>query len=104
MRRRRFWRSAPSSPMIPAMPRREWRGRDRPGERVHPGIESLLGQLGLATRLAKAVGARQAGIWIEWGGPRRFEPFGGDASGPWSGVQAWRADFDALLLTRAREV
>ncbi len=83
---------------------RERPGRDRPGETLHPGIEPLLRQLGIADRLAEVVGARHAGIWIEWGGRRRFETFGGDASGPWTGVQAWRADFDALLLTRAREV
>ena len=54
--------------------------------------------------MAKAIGARHPGIWIEWGGPRRFEAFGRDASGPWSGFQFWRADFDALLVERAREV
>jgi|SRR5271165_5254184 len=64
---------------------RERPDRDRPGETLHPGIESLLRQLGIADRLAEVVGARQAGIWIEWGGPRRFETFGGDASGPWTG-------------------
>jgi flavin-dependent dehydrogenase len=79
-------------------------GRDRPGETLHPGIEPLLGQLGLADRLADVVGALHAGIWIEWGGPRRFEAFGGYAGGPWSGFQAWRADFDALLIARAREL
>ncbi len=82
---------------------REPPGRERPGETLHPGIEPLLRQLGIADRLAQAVGARHAGIWVEWGGPRRFEAFGADASGPWSGLQVWRADFDALLLTRARE-
>ncbi|MCX5516419.1 FAD-dependent oxidoreductase [Kaistia algarum] len=78
--------------------------RDRPGETLHPGIEPLLAQLGLAERLKDVVGARHNGIWIEWGGPRRFEAFGGDESGPWYGLQVWRADFDALLLDRAREV
>ena len=83
---------------------RERPGRDRPGETLHPGVEPLLQQLGVADRLAQAVGARHTGIWVEWGGPRRFEAFGGDPSGPWSGFQVWRADFDALLLARAREV
>jgi len=83
---------------------RERPGRDRPGETLHPGIEPLLQQLGIADRLADAIGARHPGIWIEWGGPRRFEAFGGDASGPWTGFQVWRADFDALLLGRAREL
>ena len=83
---------------------RERPGRDRPGETVHPGIEPLLEQLGIADRAAGAIGARHPGLWIEWGGPRRFEAFGSDASGPWSGIQFWRADFDALLVARAREV
>jgi len=83
---------------------REQAGRDRPGETVHPGVEPLLRQLGGADRLVGTIGARYAGIWIEWGGPRHFEAFGGDASGPWSGLQLWRADFDALLLARAREI
>src|SRR5277367_4814408 len=83
---------------------REPPGRDRPGETLHPGIEPLLRQLGIADRFADAIGARHPGIWIEWGGPRRFEAFGGDASGPWTGFQAWRADFDVLLLERAREL
>jgi flavin-dependent dehydrogenase len=82
---------------------REPPGRDRPGETLHPGIEPLLTQLGVGDRIASAIGARHRGIWIEWGGPRRFEAFGSDASGPWSGIQFWRADFDALLLQRARE-
>jgi flavin-dependent dehydrogenase len=78
--------------------------RERPGETLHPGVEPLFRQLGIADRLRDVVGARHPGIWIEWGGPRRFEPFGGDASGPWSGFQVWRSDFDALLLQRAREL
>ncbi len=77
--------------------------RERPGETLHPGIEPLLAQLGVADRMAPVTGARHTGIWIEWGGPRRFEAFGSDDSGPWTGFQAWRADFDALLLERARE-
>jgi flavin-dependent dehydrogenase len=79
------------------------RGRDRPGETLHPGIEPLLVQLGLAGRLTPVVGARHSGIWVEWGGPRRFDAFGSDADGRWSGFQVWRADFDDLLLTRAGE-
>lgn len=77
--------------------------RERPGETLHPGIEPLLSQLGVAERLNEVVGARHQGIWIEWSGARRFEPFGGDASGPWAGFQVWRQDFDDLLLGRARE-
>jgi flavin-dependent dehydrogenase len=77
-------------------------GRDRPGETVHPGIEPLLARLGVAQRLSDVVGARHKGVWIEWAGPRRFEPFGSDAGEAWQGFQVWRADFDAMLLERAR--
>lgn len=77
--------------------------RERPGETLHPGIEPLLGQLGIGDHLSSVVGARHKGIWIEWGGPRRFEPFGNDSAGPWSGFQVRRTEFDALLLRRARE-
>src|SRR4029079_257589 len=73
--------------------------RERPGETLHPGVEPLLTQLGIAERLPGVVGARHDGIWIEWGGPPRFAPFGSDACGPWRGFQVWRAHFDALLLT-----
>lgn len=83
---------------------REESGRERPGETLHPGIEGLLSQLGVADRLPAVVGARHTGIWTSWGGPPKFEPFGSDADGPWAGFQAWRPDFDALLLTRAREL
>ena len=80
---------------------RQHRHRDRPGETLHPGIEPLLVQLGITDRLAVVTGARHAGIWIEWGGPKRFESFGTDSQGPWHGFQVWRADFDTMLLDRA---
>lgn len=81
---------------------REVSGRHRPGETLHPGIEPLLAQLGVLDRLPQVNGARHAGVWIEWSGPRRFEAFGGDAEGPWHGFQVSRAEFDAMLLDRAR--
>jgi flavin-dependent dehydrogenase len=83
---------------------RESAARERPGEALHPGIEPLLAQLGVADRLGAVTGARHAGAWIEWAGGRRFEPFGEGADGPWLGFQVRRRDFDALLLDRAREL
>lgn len=77
--------------------------RDRPGETLHPGAEPLLEQMGLADRLEPFIHARHTGIWVEWNGARRFEPFGSDARGPWSGFHVWRTDFDEMLLARARE-
>jgi flavin-dependent dehydrogenase len=80
---------------------RETGDRDRPGETLHPGAESILAQLGVAAELAGVTGARHEGIWIEKAGQRRFEAFGGGAGDRWMGLQVWRADFDALLLGQA---
>lgn len=77
-------------------------GRDRPGDTLHPGIEPVLRQLGIGGELARVVGARHHGVWVEWGGPPRFQPFGADEHGAWLGYQVCRADFDAMLLERAR--
>jgi flavin-dependent dehydrogenase len=82
---------------------RETFGGERPGEALHPGIEPLLAQLGVADRLDSVVGVRHEGIWIEWSRSRRFQSFGRDSEGRWRGFQVWRADFDTLLLQRARE-
>ena len=76
---------------------------ERPGETLHPGVDSLMAQLGVGHRLNNVVGARHAGIWVDWAGLRRFEPFGEDDSGPWRGFQVRRRDFDRLLVERARE-
>ncbi len=80
---------------------REPGDRERPGETLHPGIEPLLKQLGIGDDLAAVTGARHTGIWIEWGGARRFEAFGADTDGAWHGFQVNRRQFDALLLARA---
>jgi flavin-dependent dehydrogenase len=77
---------------------------DRPGETLHPGVEPVLAQLGVAGDLDRVVGARHEGIWIDWGGVRRFQPFGRDADGPWRGFQVSRAAFDTMLLGRAQAV
>jgi flavin-dependent dehydrogenase len=77
---------------------------DRPGETLHPGVEPLLAQLGVTQKLAQVTGARHEGIWIEWGAPRRFELYGAGSDGLWRGFQVSRAEFDTLLLERAREL
>ncbi|MBX7250074.1 MAG: NAD(P)/FAD-dependent oxidoreductase [Caulobacteraceae bacterium] len=81
---------------------RELFPRERVGEALHPGVEGLLDQLGLAGRLGEVTGARFDGAEVDWAGDRRFVPFGSDAAGPWRGFQVRRAAFDALLLERAR--
>lgn len=77
---------------------------DRVGEALHPGVEPVLRELGVADALPSVTGARHEGIWIDWAGKRRFQPYGHDADGPWRGFQVMRAAFDRLLLDRAREL
>lgn len=82
---------------------REQFPREHVGETLHPGVEPLLTQLGVWEDVQRANFLRHEGNWIEWAGERRFEAFGADADGgAWQGLQAWRADFDAILLERAR--
>jgi flavin-dependent dehydrogenase len=76
--------------------------RDRPGESLHPGVEPLFDRLGVGDAVRAARFVRYTGLWMTWDGPRQFVPFGEDASGPWRGFHAWRADLDTLLLARAR--
>jgi flavin-dependent dehydrogenase len=47
---------------------------------------------------------RHEGVWVSWGDELRFVTYGADSAGPWRGFQAWRADFDAMLLERAGEL
>jgi flavin-dependent dehydrogenase len=76
--------------------------RERPGEALHPGVEPLLGALGI-DGLERVTGARHEGIWVGWGEEPHFEPFGSDAEGPWRGFQVDRRGLDRLLQARARE-
>jgi len=78
--------------------------RHRPGETLHPGIEPLLKQLGVAEKVLDAGFLRHAGNWVKWEGEAKFVLFGADEQGAWKGFQAWRADFDAILHQRALEL
>ena len=75
---------------------------ERVGEALHPGVEPVLRQLGVADALLSVTGARHAGIWVDWARTRCFQPYGHDADGPWRGFQVMRAAFDRLLIDRAR--
>lgn len=77
--------------------------RERRGETLHPGVEPLLRQLGVLEEVLAAGFLRHKGNWITWNSSSRFEPFGEDEHGSWRGYQAWRADFDMILLNRARQ-
>ncbi|GAA6623475.1 NAD(P)/FAD-dependent oxidoreductase [Scytonema sp. NUACC26] len=78
--------------------------RSHPGETLHPGIEPLLEQLGAAESVLAANFVRHSGNWVQWDAELQFIPFGEDESGAWLGFQAWRADFDSILLERAKAV
>lgn len=71
---------------------------DKPGETLHPGVEPILEQLGVAEAVRAAGFLRHEGIEVTWGGATRFERYGRDGDGPWRGVQAWRSTFENLLL------
>lgn len=75
--------------------------RLHPGETLHPGVEPLLKQLGVFESVLEAGFLRHAGNWVQWEGDKKFIPFGEDASGTWFGFQAWRPEFDRILLSRA---
>jgi flavin-dependent dehydrogenase len=75
--------------------------RDLPGETLHPGVEALLERLGVASEVRAAGVPRHEGLWTHAPEGRVFTAYGAGADGPWRGFQAWRAEFDALLLRRA---
>jgi 2-polyprenyl-6-methoxyphenol hydroxylase-like FAD-dependent oxidoreductase len=78
--------------------------REHPGETLHPGVEPLLEQLGVLESVQAAGFLRHKGHWVKWAGTSRFEPFGAGGRDRWRGYQAWRADFDMILLKRARKL
>ncbi|HKY87897.1 MAG TPA: tryptophan 7-halogenase [Pseudorhodoplanes sp.] len=80
------------------------RARPVPGETLHPGIEPILMTLGVRETVLAAGFHRHRGVWIEWGGPIRFEPYGEDADGPWHGFQADRRRLNEILLTAAIDI
>ncbi|NGZ95289.1 MAG: hypothetical protein CV089_03995 [Nitrospira sp. WS110] len=75
--------------------------RFRPGETLHPGIESLLATLGVLSQVQSAGYVRHRGVWSGWGGTTQFVPYGEDGNGPWQGYQAIRKDFDHRLIEQA---
>lgn len=79
--------------------------RQHPGETLHPGIEPILGQLGVAKDFLSAGFLRHKGNWVRWEDKLCFVPFGDDErSEPWEGFQVRRPDFDNILLNRAQEL
>ncbi len=84
-----------------AMIERQEFPRFRPGESLHPGIEPVLAQLGVAGQLCVQDALRFNGHWVQWNGPLRFIGFGSDDKGSWRGFQIPRAKLDTALLQHA---
>ena len=74
--------------------------RHRPGETLHPGVESIFRQLGVAKEVEAASELRPSGQMMAWGGLTNFTAYGSDRHGDWRALQVMRAELDAILLTR----
>lgn len=74
------------------------------GESLHPGVEALLQQLGVAEAVLKPSLIRFDGIWLERGASRSFSSFGSDLRSRWRGYQVDRAAFDETLRDRAEHL
>ncbi|MEQ1808663.1 MAG: FAD-dependent monooxygenase [Terricaulis sp.] len=76
--------------------------RERPGETLHPGAESLFERLGVAGAISNAAPIRHAGVTTIRDGVASEVRYGADARGPWRGYQIRGAMLDAMLIARAR--
>ncbi len=83
---------------------RELFPRDRPGESLHPGFDSLLEQLGVLDVVLAAGFPRFDGNWVECNGITSFEAFTPTDTGTTRGLQAWRPEFDDILLQHAKRL
>ena len=77
--------------------------RHRPGESLHPGVEPILETLGVVDAINSAGFLRHRGINVVLKAEcrKRFEAFGRDERGDWLGYQAYRPQFDRILLQEA---
>ena len=72
-----------------------------PGETLHPGVEAIFSQLGVARAVASAGFRRHSGVWVNNGEVRKFVPYGSDTSGNWRGFQADRQCLHRILRAAA---
>jgi flavin-dependent dehydrogenase len=77
------------------------RFNERPGETLHPGIESLFRSLGIDAAVNRARFLRHAGYVIHSDQGSTFHAYGSDHRGQWLGYQAERAVLHQILLERA---
>lgn len=75
--------------------------RYRPGESLHPGVESLFERLGVSRDINNRNFLRNAGQRVQWDDQRQLQRFGSDENGDWLGYQIPRGDLDMLLLEEA---
>ncbi|WP_352444044.1 FAD-dependent oxidoreductase [Mesorhizobium sp. M0016] len=76
--------------------------RCRPGETLHPGIGSVLKQLGVATEVNTASELRHSEIKIDWAGNRSRTRFDDPSDLSQLGYQISRSKLDTILLNRAQ--
>jgi flavin-dependent dehydrogenase len=79
-------------------------GLQRPGETLHPGIETLFDQLGVSEAVNRAALIRHTGHWAQSPRGRRFLAFGGHPEDPWRGYQIRRGTLVQILAARAGAV
>jgi flavin-dependent dehydrogenase len=75
--------------------------RNRPGETLHPGAESLFRALGVSDAVNGAGFPRHGGIAVRRGNAVSIQRYGADDDGEWLGYQAHRAELDRILLEQA---
>ena len=78
--------------------------RESVGETLHPNVEPILARLGVLQPVQNAGFLRHAGVNVAWDGLEFFDAYGKTDASPALGFQAGRADFDAILLDRARDL
>jgi flavin-dependent dehydrogenase len=77
--------------------------RQRPGETLHPGVESLFRSLGVDAQVRQAGFVSHDGHSVRCGQQTIFQPYGRDERGPWLGLQAMRSELDSILLAHAAD-
>ncbi len=78
--------------------------RHKVGETLHPGVEPLLRQLGVWDEVCKQEFIRHDSVAFHHQGQTTVSPYGHDLKGPWLGLQAWREDFDDLLMRKCQQM
>jgi flavin-dependent dehydrogenase len=78
--------------------------RPRPGETLHPGIESLFEELGIMQNVLEGKYSRHRGIYSNSAKGTAFIPYGGtDLEESWKGWLIPREEMDGFLLRRAQD-